>query len=48
MDILSTLFQQGSRRIGLMVPSVVVSEKHTDMLLSQKWHHTITIPAFSY
>lgn len=32
MDILSTLFQQGSRRIGLMVPSVVVSEKHTDML----------------
>ncbi|MDW1476516.1 phage baseplate protein [Klebsiella pneumoniae] len=32
MDILSTLFQQNSRRIGLMVPSVVVSEKHTDML----------------
>lgn len=32
MDILSTLFQQSSRRIGLMVPSVVVSEKHTDML----------------
>lgn len=32
MDILSTLFQQNRRRIGLMVPSVVVSEKHTDML----------------
>lgn len=32
MDILSTLFQQNSRRIGLMVPSVVVSEKHSDML----------------
>ncbi|MHC3037529.1 hypothetical protein FIB13_14660, partial [Klebsiella pneumoniae] len=32
MDILSTLFQQQSRRIGLIVPSVVISEKHNDML----------------
>lgn len=32
MDILSTLFQQQSRRIGLIVPSVVVSEKHSDTL----------------
>ena len=32
MDILSTLFQQQSRRIGLIVPSVVVSGKHSDTL----------------
>lgn len=32
MDILSTLFQQQSRRIGLIVPSVVISEKHSDTL----------------
>lgn len=32
MDILSTLFQQQSRKIGIMVPSVVVSEKHSDTL----------------
>lgn len=32
MDILSTLFQQQSRRIGLIVPSVVISEKHNDTL----------------
>lgn len=32
MDILSTLFQQQSRRIGLIVPSVVVSENHSDTL----------------
>lgn len=32
MDILSTLFQQQSRRIGLIIPSVVVSEKHNDTL----------------
>ena len=32
MDILSTLFQQQSRRIGLIVPSVVISEKHDDSL----------------
>ncbi len=31
MDILST-FQQQSRRIGLIVPSVVISEKHDDSL----------------
>ncbi|WP_413702998.1 phage baseplate protein [Raoultella ornithinolytica] len=32
MDILSTLFQQQSRRIGLIVPSVVISETHSDAL----------------
>ena len=32
MDILSTLFHQQSRKIGMIVPSVVISEKHTDML----------------
>ncbi|WJV61054.1 hypothetical protein PCO87_14105 [Pectobacteriaceae bacterium C52] len=32
MDILSTLFQQQSRKIGVIVPSVVVSEKHSDAL----------------
>lgn len=32
MDILSAIFRQQSRRIGLLVPSVVVSEKHSDIL----------------
>lgn len=32
MDFLSTLFQQQTRKIGMIVPSVVVSEKHTDTL----------------
>lgn len=32
MDILSTLFQQQSRRIGLIIPNVVISEKHSDTL----------------
>jgi hypothetical protein len=32
MDILSTLFHLQSRNIGMIVPSVVVSEKHTDKL----------------
>lgn len=32
MDILSTLFQQQSRKIGIIVPSVVISEKHSDTL----------------
>ncbi|MBD1228574.1 phage baseplate protein [Xenorhabdus griffiniae] len=30
MDILSTLFFQNTRKIGLIVPSVVISEKHID------------------
>lgn len=30
MDILSTLLRLQSRKIGIMVPSVVVSEKHSD------------------
>lgn len=32
MDFLSTLFRQQTRRIGVMVPDVVVSEKHSDTL----------------
>lgn len=32
MDILSTLFRLQSRRIGVMVPDVVISEKHSDSL----------------
>lgn len=32
MDILSTLFHQQLRKIGLIIPSVVVSEKHSDTL----------------
>lgn len=32
MDILSTLFQQQSRKIGMIIPIVVVSEKHSDTL----------------
>ncbi|MBC8947228.1 phage baseplate protein [Xenorhabdus indica] len=30
MDILSMLFSQGTRKIGMIVPSVVISEKHHD------------------
>lgn len=32
MDILSTLFRLQSRSIGVMVPDVVISEKHSDSL----------------
>lgn len=32
MDFLSTLFSQQSRKIGVVVPSVVISEKHSDVL----------------
>lgn len=32
MDILSTLFHLQSRKIGLIIPSVVISEKHSDTL----------------
>ena len=32
MDILSTIFQQKSRKIGILVPDVVISEKHSDAL----------------
>lgn len=33
MDILSTLFQQSTRSLaGFIIPSVVISEKHTDKL----------------
>ncbi|HDX9078517.1 TPA: hypothetical protein RQO69_000534 [Klebsiella oxytoca] len=32
MDILSTLFQQQTRKIGLIVPDVVITERHSDNL----------------
>lgn len=32
MDILSTLFSQQSRKIDLLVPDVIISEKHQDTL----------------
>lgn len=32
MDILSTMFHQQSRKIGIIVPDVVISEKHSDTL----------------
>lgn len=32
MDILSVLFRQQTRKIGIVVPSVVISEKHNDVL----------------
>jgi hypothetical protein len=32
MDILSTLFRLQSRKIGVIIPDVVVSEKHSDTL----------------
>ena len=32
MDILSTLFQQQTRRIGLMIPDVAITERHNDTL----------------
>lgn len=32
MDILSTLFRQQTRKIDILIPSVVVSEKHSDTL----------------
>ncbi|EPD8657571.1 phage baseplate protein [Yersinia enterocolitica] len=32
MDILSALFRQQTRKIGLLVPSVIISEKHQDAL----------------
>lgn len=32
MDIISTLFHLQSRRIGIIIPDVVISEKHSDAL----------------
>ncbi|WP_404704977.1 phage baseplate protein [Yersinia vastinensis] len=32
MDILSALFRQQTRKIGVLVPSVIISEKHQDAL----------------
>ncbi|MFJ5317211.1 phage baseplate protein [Pectobacterium versatile] len=32
MDILSVMFRQRSRKIGIIIPDVVISEKHADVL----------------
>ncbi|HFO2531580.1 TPA: phage baseplate protein [Yersinia enterocolitica] len=32
MDILSAIFRQQTRKIGILVPSVIISEKHQDAL----------------
>ncbi|HHH2014457.1 TPA: phage baseplate protein [Yersinia enterocolitica] len=32
MDILSAIFRQQTRKIGLLVPSVIIAEKHQDAL----------------
>ena len=45
MDILSTLFHLQSRKIGVMVPDVVVAEKHTDAL--EITEHPVEKPASS-
>lgn len=42
MDILSTLFSQGSRKIEMIVPSVVISEKHSDS--SEITEHPVQVP----
>ena len=41
MDILGTLFSQGTRKIGMFVPSVVISEKHSDT--SEITEHSVQI-----
>lgn len=33
MDFLSVLLQQRTRSIGIIIPDVVITEKHTDALL---------------
>jgi len=43
MDILSAIFRQQSRRIGLLIPSVVESEKHSDTL--EITEHPVEKPA---
>lgn len=42
MDILSVLLHQRSRRIGLIIPDVVVSEKHSDSL--EITEHPVEVP----
>ena len=42
MDILSTLFSQNTRKIEMIVPSVVISEKHTDS--SEITEHPVQVP----
>lgn len=42
MDILSTLFSQNTRKIEMIVPSVVISEKHSDS--SEITEHPVQVP----
>ncbi|MCI1676638.1 MAG: hypothetical protein LKK36_06265 [Ewingella americana] len=42
MDILSVLFHQRSRRIGLIIPDVVITEKHSDAL--EITEHPVEVP----
>lgn len=42
MDILSVLLHQRSRRIGLIIPDVVISEKHSDAL--EITEHPVEVP----
>ncbi|MES4611424.1 hypothetical protein V2154_02380 [Ewingella sp. CoE-038-23] len=42
MDILSVLLHQRSRRIGLIIPDVVISEKHSDTL--EITEHPLEVP----
>ncbi|MDN5681133.1 MAG: hypothetical protein L0G81_10940, partial [Ewingella sp.] len=42
MDILSVLLHQRSRRIGLIIPDVVISEKHSDTL--EITEHPVEVP----
>ncbi|HCD1132084.1 TPA: hypothetical protein JD648_RS04715 [Morganella morganii] len=43
MDILSTLFSQNTRKIEMIVPSVVISEKHSDS--SEITEHPVQVPS---
>lgn len=42
MDILSVLLHQRSRRIGIIIPDVVISEKHSDAL--EITEHPVEVP----
>lgn len=42
MDILSVLLQQRTRRIGIIIPDVVITEKHSDAL--EITEHPVEVP----
>lgn len=45
MDVLSVLFSQRSRRIGIIIPDVVITEKHSDSL--EITDHPVEVPTSS-